>query len=51
MSVFTRHRTGASDASTTGSRHPSATDVASRMHHQRSTMPVMIAGTRLTIPS
>jgi hypothetical protein len=50
MSVFTRHRTGASDRSTTGTtRSPRATTVSSRMRHQQSRMPVIIAGTRLTV--
>jgi hypothetical protein len=50
MSVFTRHRIGASDRSTTGtSRSPRATTVSSRMSHQRNAMPVIIAGTRLTV--
>jgi hypothetical protein len=50
MSVFTRHRNGASDRSTTGtSRSPRATTVASRMRHQQGRMPVIIAGTRLTV--
>ena len=50
MSVFTRHRTGASDRFTTGtSRSPRTTTVSSRMSQQRSTMPVIIAGTRLTV--
>ena len=50
MSVFTRHRTGASDRTTTGTgRSPRATSVGSRMSEQRGTMPVIIAGTRLTV--
>ena len=50
MSVFTRHRNGASDRSSTGTtRSPSVTSVAARMREHRSTMPVTVAGARLSI--
>jgi hypothetical protein len=48
MSVFTRHRTDASDSART-SRLARRTSVATRMREHRDTMPVAVVGARLSI--
>jgi hypothetical protein len=48
MSVFTRHRNGASDSVRT-SRYPCRSSVDSRMRDHRDRLPVTVAGTRLSV--